>query len=89
MDLAAAVPSKEVASTGYCWAAPGTDYLIYLPAGGSVSVDLSAAKGELAVEWFDPAEGKAVAAGMVRGGDRRKFEVPFPGAAVLYLAGGR
>jgi hypothetical protein len=89
MDLAAMAPSKEVASTGYCLVAPGKEYLVYLPAGGRVTVDLSAAKGELAVEWFDPAKDKAVTAGAARGGDRRKFEAPFSGAAVLYLAEGR
>ena len=34
MDLAAMAPSKDVASTGYCLAAPGKEYLVYLPAGG-------------------------------------------------------
>jgi hypothetical protein len=65
------------------------EYLVYLPAGGEVTVDLSAAKGELAVEWFDPSKGEAAAAGTARGGARREFRAPFPGAAVLYLAAGR
>ena len=72
MNLAAMTPSKDVASTGYCLADPGKEYLVYLPAGGTVTVDLSAAKGELAVEWFDPAKGKAVAAGTVRGGTAKR-----------------
>ena len=85
MDLGAMSPSKEVASTGYCLVAPGKAYLVYLPAGGTVTVDLSAAKGELAVEWFDPNRGTAAAAGAARGGARREFKAPFAGAAVLYL----
>jgi len=89
MNLAAMAPSKEVASTGYCLVAPGKEYLVYLPVGGTVTANLSSAKGDLAVEWFDPARGKAVAAGPARCGDRRKFEAPFPGAAVLYLAARR
>jgi hypothetical protein len=89
MDLGAAAPSKEIASTGFCLVVLGKEYLVYLPAGGDVTVDLSAAKGELAVEWFDVAEGESVAAGVVRGGDRRSFQAPFRGPAVLYLAAGR
>jgi hypothetical protein len=48
-------------------------------------VDLSAAKGELAVEWFDPTKGETVTAGAARGGARQDFKAPFRGAAVLYL----
>jgi hypothetical protein len=89
MDLAAMAPSKEVASTGYCLVAPGKEYLVYLPAGGTVTVDLSAAKGEFAVEWFDPEKGKAVAGPAVSGGARREFQAPFTGPAVVYLVRGK
>lgn len=58
MDLAPMVPSQEIASTGYCLAAVGKEYLVYLPSDGTVSVDLSAVQGELAVEWFDPSSWK-------------------------------
>ena len=57
LDLAAMVPSKDVASSGYCLAAPGRAYLIYLPEGGKVSVDLSQASGKFSVEWFHPETG--------------------------------
>jgi hypothetical protein len=89
LNLAAMAPSKEVASTAYCLVAPGKEYLVYLPDGGTVIVDLSVAKGELAVEWFDPAKGRTVAAGTARGGGRAKFQARFSAAAVLYLAAGR
>ncbi len=89
MNLAAMTPSKEIASTRYCLAAPGKEYLVYLPSGGAVTVDLSAAKGELAVEWFDPADGKTVSAGAVLGGGRRQLKAPRAGEAVLYLAARR
>jgi hypothetical protein len=38
MDLAAMVPHGELASTGYCLASPGYEYLVYLPSGGSATV---------------------------------------------------
>jgi hypothetical protein len=31
MNMAAAIPHGELSSTGYCLAAPGTEYLVYLP----------------------------------------------------------
>jgi len=34
MNLAASTPRPELASTGYCLANPGKEYLIYLPDGG-------------------------------------------------------
>jgi len=86
MSLAAMAPRGDLASTKHCLANPGTEYLVYLPAGGAATVDLSAAKGELAIEWFDPAAGKAVAGGVGQGGASREFTAPFRGPAVLYLA---
>jgi len=86
INLAAMTPSKDIASTTYCLANPGKEYLVYLPEGGTATVDLSAAKRELAVEWFDPANDKTVAAGTIRGGGRSAFDAPFSGDAVLYLA---
>ena len=83
-------PQGKLASTGCCLARPAkrdAEFLVYLPKGGSVTVDLSAAAGELAVEWFDAAKGKATRAKAVRGGAKRTFKPPFAGEAVLYLDG--
>ena len=46
IDLAASRPAGELASTGYCLAVPGREYLVYLPDGGAATVDLSAAQGQ-------------------------------------------
>ncbi len=86
MDLAHAVPRGDLANTGYCLANPGKEYLVYAPNGWKIVVDLSNAKGELRVEWFDPTQAKATEAGKVRGGSHRQFTAPFNGPAVLYLA---
>jgi len=86
MNLAAMTPSKTIASTRYCLANPGREYLVYTPSGAAVTVDLSAAKRELSVEWFDIANDQVVAAGHVTGGDRWELKAPFEGAAALYLA---
>jgi len=54
--LATLVPHAGLASTRYCLADPGRAYVVYVPEGGEVSVDLSAASGLLAVEWIHAAE---------------------------------
>jgi hypothetical protein len=85
MDLAAATPQDKLASTGYCLAHPGAEYLVYAPTGGKLTVDLSAAKGSLAVEWLDPRTGATHTATAAGGGASESFAAPFSGDAVLYI----
>src|SRR4051812_21627222 len=85
MDLAASRPAPELASTGCCLAVPGREYLAYLPEGGWVELDLTGARGKLAVEWVHPVTGAVTAGGEVEGGARRTLEAPFGGDAVVYL----
>jgi len=89
MNLAAMTPHGELASSGYALANPaasGAEYLVYLPAGGAVTVNLSASPGTLAVEWFNPGTGATTPADSVTGGASRLFTPPFAGDAVLYLS---
>lgn len=85
VNLAAMTPHDELASTKYCLANPGTDYIVYLPKGGAVTVDLAAASGALAVEWIKGVTGDAIAGGTVAGGSKQEFRAPFTAneAAVL------
>jgi len=85
MDLRTAVPHGELASTGFCLADPGREYLVYAPDGGSVTLDLSEASGDLACEWFSPAEGRSTRGPGARGGSSQELEAPFQGEAVLYV----
>ncbi|MBI3465828.1 MAG: hypothetical protein HY000_22655 [Planctomycetes bacterium] len=85
MNLTAMTPHSDLASSRYCMANPGKEYLVYLPEGGEVTVDLSAALGEMRSEWFDPATGKSVAGDPVAGGSKRQLTPPFKGEAVLYI----
>ena len=85
MDLAAMTPRNDLAGTGYCLSNPGEEYLVYLPDGGEVTVDLSAASGSLAVEWFNPRSADAAQGQSIAGGGKRSFKPPFDGDAVLYL----
>jgi hypothetical protein len=85
VNLAAMTPQSELASTGFCLADPGNEYLVYLPEGGEVTVDLSAVSGSVAVEWFNPRSGDATPGRTTSGGGKRSFKPPFDGDAVLYL----
>jgi hypothetical protein len=78
MNLAAMKPSPDLASTGYCLANPvakGAEYLVYLPEGKKVVVDLSDTKEELTAEWLNPATGKIVSNIKTKGGGHRNFMV--------------
>jgi hypothetical protein len=87
VDLARMIPRPELASSGYCLADAGKEYLVYVPGGGAVSVDLAGVAGEVTVEWFEPAAGKKSSGEKAAGGARREFKPPFEGSALLYLRG--
>jgi len=86
MDLAQMTPVLDIASTKYCLANPGKEYLVYLPEGGEVTVDLEAVAGTLTVEWMHPLEGTIAPGEVIAGGAKRQFKAPFADDAVLYLA---
>ncbi|MFQ5808053.1 MAG: DUF6298 domain-containing protein [Armatimonadota bacterium] len=85
MDLTAMTPHGELASSAYCLADPGSEYVVYVPDGGIVTVDLSAGTGRLAVEWIDPGTGDAHPGDPLTGGAQREFHAPFDGDAVLHI----
>jgi hypothetical protein len=85
MDLAKMLPRGDLASSGFCLADPGQEYLVYLPKGGEATVDLSGSAGELAVEWMDPSQGTVSQSGTIHGGGKGRLKAPFDGPAVLYL----
>jgi hypothetical protein len=85
MNLVAMTPRGDLASTQYCLADPGREYLIYLPNGGEVTVDLAAVSGPLAVEWFNPRSREITRGDSASGGAERTLHAPFEGDAVLYL----
>lgn len=88
MNLAAMTPQGKLSSTGHALVsvnAAHPEYLIYAPAGGRFTVDMSGSKGKFAVEWLHPATGVKIAGTEVSGGTTRAFTPPFRGDAVLYL----
>jgi hypothetical protein len=86
MNLAAMTPRPELSSSRYCLANLGDEYLIYLPEGGKVTIDLCEVVGNFAVEWFLPQLGRAFpGARPLPGGDYAATIAPYTGDAVLYL----
>lgn len=63
----------------YCFAKPGDTYLVYLPAGGTTSLDLTKAKGQFEIRWFNPRSGGDLQAGSltsVAGGGNSSIGAP-------------
>lgn len=86
MNLASMLPHPELVSSRYCLADPGEEYLVYLPEGGPVTLDLCAHAGQFAVEWYFPTLGRAIpGARPLEGGDFAATVTPYTGDAVLYL----
>ena len=86
VDLAAMTPRGDLATTGYCLAAPGKEYVVYQPMGGPFDLKLEAPKeAGFAVEWLDPKTGKSVVGKLISGGGPVTLTPPFAGDAVVYL----
>jgi hypothetical protein len=84
-NLVSMAPLPDLASTGYCLADPGREYIVYLPKGGTATVDLSNANGDFSSEWIE-AEGTDSRNGeVVAGGARRELKSPFAGPSVVHL----
>lgn len=86
LDLTTMIPQNHLVSTQYCLADPGHKYIIYLPQGNQVRVDLSAHKAPFKVHWLNPAQGNRERGGDVQGGEQVTLQSPFAASdAVLVL----
>ncbi len=85
VNLAGMTPRNELASTRYCLANPGREYLVYQPQGGKeFSLELKA--GTYQLEWLNPPQGMTARNEQITAGDGpRQFKAPFETDSVLYL----
>lgn len=85
MNLNRCKPRPDLASTGYCLANPGKQYLVYQPkAGQAVTVTLK--PGQYAIEWFNPRKNETISEKRIRAAQgQRQFPCPVDGEAVLYV----
>ena len=83
MDLISMKPEPDLASSTYCLANKGAEYLVYLPDTTSVVLNLSGISEKFSVEWFNPDSGEFEDAEEVNGGDETSFNSPFDKPDVL------
>jgi hypothetical protein len=87
LHLGELVPRPDLASSGFCMAEEGRNYLVYAPGGKNVAVNLSGASGVLHLEWFDPRMDETESGISTTGGGTRSFRPPFADDAILYIHG--
>ncbi len=86
MDESDCRPTRpEFASSRYCIAHPGHEYLIYIPEDERVDVDFGIDSKEYSVEWFNTLTGETVSGQRAKGGGNIHFNSPFGLESVLYL----
>jgi hypothetical protein len=82
-------PYNQIVTNGtaYSLAIPGREYVVYLPTGGSISVDLSATTDTLRVEWYNPRTGAITQQSSAAGGMVQSFKAPDSNDWVLHVGG--
>jgi len=85
INLVLTTPRDDLASTQYCLANPGKEYLVYLPDGGKVTLLLPEESGTFAVEWFNPRTGLNTEAETSIAQGKTELTAPFSGDAILYM----
>ncbi len=85
VDLAAMTPQPELASSKYCLANSGVEYLVFLPKGvGAVKLKLPA--GQYRPTWFDPGSGAELEREpFSHGGGSHSLDRPFEGDTLLHV----
>lgn len=88
IDLARFAPAGTRASTGYCLADESVGsarFLVLVPDGRGVRVNLGDSRRQFSVEWLYPLSGVRVRGAPVEGGRRVRLESPYRRLALLYL----
>ena len=69
-------PFEGVQGEAVALVEPGKAYVVYLPRGGKVSIDLSAVRIPLIAQWFNPRDGKSGEPFAVARGKAGEFQAP-------------
>jgi hypothetical protein len=64
---------------------PGREYVVYLPDGNDITVDLSQGSGTFTVEWFNPRTGETMTMSPVAGGTPVTYTAPDNKDWVLHI----
>ncbi|MCA9068351.1 MAG: hypothetical protein KDA84_05480, partial [Planctomycetaceae bacterium] len=60
------VGNPQHGTSKFCFAKPNEIYLVYLPNGGQTELDLTGAKGNFELRWFNPRQGGGLQTGPVK-----------------------
>jgi hypothetical protein len=85
LDLNRMLPRPDFASSGYCLADPGVEYLVYVPDDDRVEVYVGIEPKSWRGEWRHVLTGESTAVAPVSGGGLRHFTSPFGLDSLLYL----
>ena len=86
LELDTLQPHSKLSSTHYCLANPGEEYVVYAPAGGTITLDTSAVKKGRKMKWklWNPTDGRS-RHGADGNGPAVVFRCPWKGDAVLHV----
>jgi len=76
-------PNNDVVNNGFALVNIGKEYVVYLPNGGSVDLDLTSTSGPFNVEWYHPQSGEYSEPTSVEAGSIITFTPPFTDDVVL------
>jgi len=86
MNLAAMRPRDGLASTRYCLANPGVEYLVYKPVSDNRSITVKLKSGKYKYEWCNPNTFKLISKGTISvNGGEQVLRSPLKGDAVVYI----
>ena len=90
VDLVRLQPRPELASTGYCLANPGVQYVVFRPDESSEPVEVELPAGDYQAEWILPVTGDSRGRRTVTAtGEKVRLESPTAGPVVLLLSASR
>jgi hypothetical protein len=78
-------PAQDLVDRGIAAAWRGNEYVVQLPSGGAVVLDLRGATGSFLADWFDPRTGERRPIGTVLSGTAPRFDAPSNDDWILHL----
>ena len=86
MDLKNVSPRDDLASTGFCLAKPGYQYVVYQPGGAPFTASGLRGGTSYCYEWYNTEQHKVVSSGRVRPSGSKESFTPANKGFVLYLS---
>ena len=84
-ELIASGSGQLMAQENNIGALTGNEFVVFLPSGGNVTVNLSSGTGVMYVKWYDPSTGTYTDSANVTAGGNQAFSAPDTSPWVLWL----